>query len=164
MITILIFAAIGLALSIFLTYNGYLNEAIDYILHGFLGIGIGTIIGLLVALLLPMETRIEEQRLNIESLQDNSGIHGSFFVGCGQVKDVMKYTFYYEDNGYFTMKQIDVENTRIRYSEGKPNCIIYRERLTESTINYFAIDNLDVSYVLEVPKGTIKNNYNLDAQ
>ena len=79
----------------------------------------------------------------------------------------MKYVFYYEQNGIYKMKQTDCNNTSIKYSD---NIRVeqYRQEKTKAVINYFAIDDIhsekNMQFIIYVPKGTIKNNYSLDAQ
>ena len=86
--------------------------------------------------------------------------------GCGQIEGKVKYVFYYEEKGLYRMIQLDYNLVQIKYSEGKPKINIIENYPSDAFINNFAID-LDIFnkiYIIEVPKGTIKNNYNLDAQ
>lgn len=167
MITILIGIVIGIAIAIYNTYSSYWRSSIvEYIINSIIGVVVGFFIGLAVAFMIPMKTYIKNYSLKIESLQDNNGFGGRFFLGSGQVDGKMKYVFYYEENGLYKMEQIDYDLVRIRYSDGIPKVNVGELSFTESTINYFALDS-DIgykSYIIEVPKGSIKNNYNLDAQ
>ncbi len=166
MILILIGMVIGLGIAIYQTYNEWMNDFTDYILSSFIGIVFGASIGLIVAIMLPMDTYNKHYSLNIETLQDNNSVIGNFFLGCGQIKGKMKYVFYYEENGLYKMMQLDYNLVQIKYSNSKPKVNVTENYPSDAFINYFAID-LDVfdkTYIIEVPEGTIKNNYNLDAQ
>lgn len=166
MITILIGMVVGLLIAIYKTYNGWMDGFVDYIVHSFIGVLLGLFIGLLVAIILPMTTEQKQYSSNIESLNDNNSINGSFFLGCGQIEGKMKYVFYYEEKGLYKMMQVDCEKASIKYTDSKPKATMIQKEPTKSMINEFAIDLdlYDKIYIIEVPKGTIKNNYNLDAQ
>lgn len=83
-------------------------------------------------------------------------------------REPTKYSFYYEDGGYYQLKQLEPYNTKIKYIKDKPKYIIYRKVLTDNLYNSFitgpAYDNGKEHYVICVPKGTIKNNYYLDTK
>jgi len=166
MILILIGMVIGIAIAIYQTYNGWLNDFIDYIMSSFIGILLGGALALIVAIMLPMDTYDKHYSLNIETLQDNNSVSGNFFLGCGQIEGKMKYVFYYEENGLYRMMQIDYNLVQIKYSDGKPKVNVTENYPSDAFINKLAIDldAFDKTYIIEVPKGTIKNNYNLDAQ
>lgn len=166
MILILIAMIIGAVIGIINCYNDYYNDLLVYIMSTFFGIVIGAAVGIIIAITLPMDTYNKQYSLNIETLQDNNSVSGNFFLGCGQVEGAMKYVFYYEENGAYKLMQIDVDEAAIIYTEGKPKVNVTENYPTEHIINQFTLD-LDVfnkTYIIEVPKGTIKNNYNLDAQ
>ena len=166
MILILIGMVIGIAIAIYQTYNGWFNDFIDCIASSFLGILLGGALGAIVAIMLPMDTYDKHYSLNIETLQDNNSVSGNFFLGCGQIEGKMKYVFYYEENGLYTMMQLDYNLVQIKYSDNKPKVNVTVNYPSEAFINNFAIDfdAFDKKYIIEVPRGTIKNNYNLDAQ
>jgi len=101
-------------------------------------------------------------------LQDNNSVSGSFFLGSGYINGEMKYVFYYETDGGYKMKQIDYDKALIKYTNETPKVETYREVQTDAFINKFSVymsgcgcNNKNIIYV---PKGTIKQNYNLDAQ
>ena len=166
MILIFIGIVIGIAIAIYQTYNGWLNDFTDYILSSFFGILLGGVLALIVAIMLPMDTYYKHYSLNIETLQDNNSVSGNFFLGCGQIEGKMKYVFYYEENGLYRMMQLDYNLVQIKYSDGKQKVNVTENYPSDAFINNFAIDldAFDKTYIIEVPKGTIKNNYNLDAQ
>lgn len=142
------------------------SGVLEYILCLFVGFAMGLMIALPIAISLPMTTYEEPHVIKIENLQDNNSVKGNFFLGCGQINGTMKYVCYYEENGYYQMLQIDYDKAKIKYCDSIPKITILEIKATKDKINLFAID-LDLgekTYIIEVPKGTIKNNYNLDAQ
>lgn len=160
MVTIIL----GIVIGIVIMYLGdrYYGPDIMGLISGGL---IGSIIGIVVSISLPMSKEINTYEYNIVTLQDNSHVSGGLFLGTGSINGSMKYVFYYElPNGGFKMNQISYENTTIIYSNDK-KVIIYKEEPTNSFLNWFAIDlEFNTSYEIYVPKGTISNDFKLDAQ
>lgn len=166
MITIIICVVIGIIIGIVDAYKDDMQEIMFYIPNSLLGIIIGGVIGTLIAFCLPMHTYDKVFQNNIEALQDGNSIHGSFFLGCGSVNGEMKYFLYINDNGTYQLKEFPSCKVKIRYSEGSPRIITHEVEITKDLMNYFALDD-DIgeqTYIIEVPKGTIKNNFTLDAQ
>ncbi len=140
----------------------------EYPFIGAFGAILGFLLGLIITTPIPMETHIEQSIVRIETLSDNSATRGRFFLGSGNVDGNMVYVFYVkEGNDIFSMVQISHEKAKIKYTTSKPIVNIYKITETKGAlINYMAIDwDLgDQTYLIEVPKGSIQNNYNLDAQ
>jgi len=166
MITILITILICSAYFIYQIFQDTYSDIEDYLMAVLAGVAFGLFIGAPLAFMLPMKTYQKQTSLSIQTLQDNNSVKGNFFLGCGQVNGTMKYVCYYEENGYYQMLQIDYDKAKIKYCDSIPKITILEIKATKDKINLFAID-LDLgekTYIIEVPKGTIKNNYNLDAQ
>jgi hypothetical protein len=166
MITMIAFALIGMGYNIYDTYHSYWSDLFDYVMTSICGIIFGGLIGFVVAICLPMDTYQKKYSLNLQTLQDGSSVNGHFFLGTGHFEDKMKYVFYYENNGLFKMEQLDYKIVEIRYSNNKPKVNVTQIYPTDSWINKVAIDfdAYDKTYIIDVPSGTIKNNYTLDAQ
>lgn len=165
MITIIIFGIIGFIISIISIFDGF-DYIVDIFLAGIIGTLIGGLIGLVIALALPAKTEIVKTTYNLEALQDNNGVSGSFFLGSGQIEGKMKYVFYYEKDGFYKLEQVDYEEVKVKYSDEKPKAERFnRKYVKDAFINNFAIGcNHYQEYIIYVPKGTIKQNYTLDAQ
>ena len=164
--TIIIIIAIALFIAIYREYNSYYSDFEDYILTSILAILIGGIIGTALAFVLPAKTEIVKTTYNLEALQDNNSVKGSFFLGSGQIEGKMKYVFYYERDGFYKLEQADYSKVKVKYSNEKPKAERFnRKNVKDAFINNFAIDcNCYQEYIIYVPKGTIKQNYSLDAQ
>lgn len=165
MITVIICAIIGMAWFLITELREWGFEGFLTIITTLLSGIVGFAVGLLISFALPADLSTEKYSLNIEALQDGNGTNGRFFLGSGHIKDEMHYVFYYEVNGLYRMAQVKSCNVSIKYSEGKPKANVTKIIKTDSWINWFASDS-DVgeeTYIIEVPKGTIRNNYNLDA-
>lgn len=166
MILILIAMILGSINHLYSVFRDRYSYLIDYIAALFFGSILWGVAGLCIALILPMDTYEKKYSLNIEALQDNNNTSGYSYLGSGTIKSKMVYVFYHEENGLRRMEQIDCDSARIKYSDGIPKVNVTVIAASDSIINYFALDwNLgEKTYIIEVPRGTIKNNFNLDAQ
>ncbi len=150
------------------------NKNYNFIKDGYNWENIGIItfflvlITVLVTLMIPYQYHEEKTSYNLESLEDNQSISGHFFLGCGMINGEMKYSFYYEDKGYYKLEQLSPYNTKIKYVTGRPKLIVYSKAITDNLHNKFlwgcGVHVGESCYVICVPKGTIKNNYYLDTK
>ncbi len=159
MITIIIFALIGIVIM----WDEW-NDIPGHIGTSFLGVVIGSCGGTLIAIALPATTTTKETVYNIATLQDNNTTSGDFFLGSGNIDGKMVYVFYYEENGFYQMEQLPYNCVKIIHTSGNPKLIATTTYPIDSWWNLFAIDFESTTYLFEVPKGTIKNIQNLDAQ
>lgn len=165
--TIIIITAIAIFIACFIEYKyGFYSDGFDYFMMIFLGLLIGGVIGTAIAFALPAKTEIVKITYNLEALQGNNSVKGSFFLGSGQIEGKIKYVFYYERDGFYKLEQADYEEVIVKYSDEKPKAERFnRKNVKDAFINNFAIDcNCYQEYIIYVPKGTIKQNYSLDAQ
>ena len=164
--TIIIITVITIIIACVMQYNDYYSDFEDCLLISIPALFIGAIIGTAIAFALPAKTEIVKTTYNLEALQDNNSIKGSFFLGSGQIDGKMKYVFYYERDGFYKLEQADYEEVKVKYSDEKPKAERFnRKNVKDAFINNFAIDcNYYQEYIIYVPKGTIKQNYTLDAQ
>lgn len=170
MITIILFGLIGLYICYieFWRYVGfYFTDIVTTTLLTAFIVLLSMLLGLLVALSLPMKTETIMNEYKIVALQDNNSTSGNFYLGSGQINSEMKYVFYCEEEDGFKMKQANFEHTVIKYSD-TIKCEVYREIEVKSFINYFALDcsveEENLKHIIYIPKGSIKSNYSLDAQ
>jgi hypothetical protein len=127
----------------------------------------GGFVGFLVALCLPMDYKTQEYNKNIVSLKDNTSIKGHFFLGTGHIEGSMKYVFYVENNDKsYSMNILEFDKARIKYSENKPKLKITQTTPIKKQWNNWAIDlsSIKTIYLIEVPTGTIKNDFQLDSE
>lgn len=169
MILIIIAIFIGASISLYNEIGGWgfqWSEIIWYLLCLLGGAMAGLAVGFLIALAIPMDTYHKKYSLKIEALQDGSNTVGRFFLGTGHIEGKMKYVFYYEEDGLYTLKQVDSGDAKVKYTDGTPQVDVTEIEITDSWINGIALDMdiHDKTYIIEVPKGTINNSYNLDAQ
>ena len=169
MITIYICALLGAILLTYLNFKvlkEFSKEFIpEYAMSIILGLIAGAGIGVFVSLFLPKNTTKEYTYYKLENLQDKNSINGSLFLGIGGIDEEMKYTFYYEDNGFYKMNQLPYNLVKIKYSNNTPRVITIKNILDDSFINYFSIGFYEhEEYIVEIPYGSIKNGYNLDSK
>lgn len=166
--TIIIITAIALFIAIYSESQSHFSDFGNYIAVSLLAIIIGGIIGVGVAFALPAKTEIVKTTYNLQALQDNNSLKGAFFLGSSQINGEMKYVFYYEKDGYYKLGQADYSEVSIKYSDEKPKADRFKEEIVDDAfVNNFALDcscDCHQEYIIYVPKGTIKQNYSLDAQ
>lgn len=114
--------------------------------------------------------------LEIVSLSDNSQIEGAGRIGCFAIATNEKYIFYCKnDDGSYTQEKVAVEETKI-YEED--NCKLPRietyttfsqNNWSEAWTKFLLFSSKDgeeysIRYEIHVPKGTIVQQFNLDAK
>lgn len=137
---------------------------------GIIGGGIlGLAIGMTISLFIPAISKVETKTYNMAAIQDNSSVKGSFFLGSGSINGTMKYVYYYmEDSNSYRMNQVDYDKAKVIYSSEPPKVIIYH--LTEdvntlrSKFNTGGLLRETEWYEFYIPKGSIQNNFTLDAK
>jgi uncharacterized membrane protein YeaQ/YmgE (transglycosylase-associated protein family) len=164
MIIIIIFIIAGIIIGIIGGINRNSITA-GVLFGGWFAMVLGCV-GAMIAIFIPMQTEYKCVEVhNIVALQDNRNISGSFFLGCGRVDEHMVYYSYVEENGSFELKKFNVDNSLIRFSNQKPRVELWGHLPKKgSIINYFALDLPCTKYIFYVPQGSIKQNFNLDAQ
>lgn len=131
---------------------------------GIIGVLIGVFSGLFLAVFIDAEMVIKEDVYEIEVLNDNQSVSGSFFIGSGQIEGKMKYVFYSKDKNKFKLNQVDYDKAEIEYTSGTPVVIKYSKEYTNSFKNNFAIDLWESTYLFKIPSGSINNEFSLDAK
>lgn len=153
-----------------LPHNGWEDDFIEGIFRLFCSVLGGAILGFLIGLAIPSKMIEEKSTFKLMNLQDGSQVNGHFFLGSGVIEGKMTYAFYYEiDSVNFAMSQIPYDVAKIRYTNDSTTAYIEQYQTVDDKnyfLNHFSIDTDygDKRFVIYVPKGTIKSNYNLDAQ
>lgn len=143
------------------------EESIGEVIMQYIFFGImGSILGLLVAVVFPGDSKTVEQKYEIISLSDNSHLEGDFFLGIGSIKNDLNYAFYYKtQGGFYKLKTLSHQNVVIQYTDKSPVLV---KRTQRQKVNYkiwYALDLREVrnnNWIIKVPPGTIKNNFKLD--
>ncbi len=168
MYIIIIFYVIGYLLSLYFIYidNGSI-EVEEFIILIFSSL-IFALIGLILAVSLSVEYKTTTWHKDLVTVKDNNTTTGSFFLGSGTIGGQMKYVYYIQNNdNTYQMFQTDCYKAKIKYVNTKPQIVITEVSVDETLWNKFALDivgETGQTYIFEVPQGSIKNNYELDAQ
>jgi hypothetical protein len=130
---------------------GILFSALFGVIGGLVGAGIAV----------PLSQDVEEHKVKYElqCLNDNQSIK---YLGRGRIDGSVKYAFYLKNpDGLFELKVVNHKDAKIRLVDGPPSV----EVTSFSTIIGWGIDaNKPDQYIFNVPKGTIDNNFTLDAK
>ena len=142
-----------------------INSIFGLIAGAFLSIMIVFIFVGIFGALSPPETTIKETEHEIVTLQDSNSTSGDFFLGTGYVNEEMQYIYYRKDGNGYKMEQIKARDARIEYTEKTPKVIKQEKEATDAFWNKFKINwDDEPTYIIQVPKGTIKQDYSLDAR
>lgn len=103
----------------------------------------------------------------IENLGDASGVEGHFYLGGGTVNSSPVYMYYLEEEDGFHLYNVYAYDARITYTDSTPQMVVHYNK----SANTFWSRNLGYaddaeqyrSYEFQVPSGSVKQNYNLDA-
>lgn len=119
-----------------------------------------------------LHDRIPEDRYTtLYSMNDAIGAKGQFFLGSGTIDAAPVYTYYWQDGDRFRLAYVYSSSAYIVYSDETPVLIHHGSRQRYS--NWFSIGADDWSvnkhdgedpYEFRVPKGSIMQQFNLDAQ
>lgn len=104
---------------------------------------------------------------SLETIQDQNGIEDThFFLGCGSINNRMYYTFYYGvEGGGYKLGKIDVDKATIFYTDENPRLETCKYERINTKHNKWTFKGAPYEYYynIYVPKGTIKQNFVLDA-
>lgn len=152
-------------------------DPVEAFFFGAFGSILGGIVGFLVAMFIGLfaysGTHDVSETHKLESIQDNSTVHGSFFLGIGTVDGNPTYSWY-EETGPNTFERMDVDASsgRVHYvaADESPHYVVTYEKSDSGFWHTWGV-NVDsgnheyaTGYDFYVPKGTITHDFKLDAQ
>lgn len=174
MIFIIISVIVGICMLVY-ALLGETESIIGKILSFFFGIPLGTLIGGFVGILIAgmfggilylsdveQETKFISET-PIYSVVDNQGLNGQFSLGYGRVSDELKYYYVVHEKLGERVNSITADCTHIKNTNSTPKLKIYEQDFKHKVwwllgLNFKAGN----SYVIEVPKNTVKYDYNID--
>lgn len=109
----------------------------------------------------------EDRSAALVNLGDGMGVQGRFFLGSGSIESNPVYMYYIDNNGQYKLHYQYSYNSYVTYTDSTPRIIWHGERSDSSF--WLAImndwDPVSEEYIeFQVPKGSIKQNFNLDVQ
>jgi hypothetical protein len=131
---------------------------------------LAVLIGLFIGALFGPEPVTHKERVTLRSIQDNDTLHGSFFLGSGSVDDVPTYSYYKQvAENSFAREDVDASLATIHYTDARPYFIHnYKRHDGCGFCNWYINTNagyiVDEHYDFYIPKGSIVNEYRLDAK
>jgi hypothetical protein len=155
------------AIGIVIINRSWIDDLADTILHILLGVLFGIVISLFVGVIASFvfDTKMKlSSTKEIYALEDNITTSGEFFLGTGYVDGNMEYFYVVKDGKGKRIDSIEANKVTIVDHEGKPHIKVYEPRFKSKFVASlfdvpFALDNY---YEFYIPKGTIKQNYNID--
>lgn len=129
----------------------------------------GTTFVVLIGMMLNMLTYIfvdEDYSYSrpLTTINDNSSVSGSFFLGSGSIKEIPTFMYYVlNERGEFRLQHVDADDAFITYTDGPPEVIVHTTR-TKSEWLAVEMDMAEYEYEFRVPRGSVKQVYTLDAK
>ncbi len=168
MYTIILFYIIGYFIFLYVVYKDFEELDAFVIFFPLLPALLISMVGFLIAIALPVKYKTSIWSENIIALKDNNSIQGSFFLGSGMINGKMEYIYYVQnDDSTYQMWQADYYKVKIRYTNNQPKAVITDTRIDDITWNKWAVDvdrEDNQTYIFEIPRGSIKNNFELDSK
>lgn len=153
----------------------YYGDDINHLRGAFFGSLTGAVLGFFViaitGFVVYSGTYTEQRTVKLESLVDGSDIRGSFFLGSGVINEVSVFTWYEQSEpGSYRQEQADADVSTVHFTTDAPHYVLTVKRHDDGPfigkwgLRADAGEGVEWTYDFYVPKGTIKNNYTLDAQ
>jgi len=159
------------------------KENILYLLFAkFVMSAFGFLIGIvtygIICMNIPPDIKTAYNYENIELLKDNSQVEGSFrsglFFASGVIGEEMYYVMYVKTHNGFTLKKIKCSEATVVYTKTTPRIVTKGMTYKNTEHNrFFDYDRFfddshwihdKIKYIIEVPFGTITNDYKLDGE
>lgn len=114
--------------------------------------------------------KYEFEKVELVTLVDSSELQGSFFLASGSLGAEQHYKFYYKtSDGGKKFGKVNAESVTV-YEEDRKNAYMaksgeenrYSQRVYLWLIPKFLSGGNSWKYTIHIPKGTIKEEYNLD--
>jgi len=169
MITILITICIALIIIIIMCIKEEVG-IIETIFTAFFGTVFSSLLGILFALMvgifLPNKTKIT--KYEILAIKDGNSTNGSFFLGCGTIKNKNYYYYYRKNNNGFSQDKVLSDNVII-YEDATDSTsyIKLQQKILETPYDNWGIldDKVEKNPIeFHVPKGTIIKQFKLDLE
>lgn len=168
MITVMIFYVLGIAFFLWWNYREWKEWDYYVILFPLFQSILFAFAGAILAFSLPMKYEVVVWKQYVVALKDGSSANGRFFLGSGYLNGRMYFTYYaYNNDSTYSMWQAPSYEVKIKYVTSYPMVEITRTQERDCLWNYFAFDYDSMegnTYVFEIPEGSIKSNYQLDAE
>lgn len=127
-----------------------------------LGFAIGIGISFGVGAALPKEYVMDRQ-IELVTIQDTSGIQGSFFLGTGHIESKSYYVFYQKEGNGVRFGKVSAEKAVV-YEEERNGGLIktYTRQFTSGWHNAFGTTLGGEKYEIFIPQGSILHEFQLD--
>jgi hypothetical protein len=161
MITLILFPLIGF----FWVKRSYCPSGSDYFAGIFIGFIFSLFLAMVLAINVPKEisNTQEVRQYDLVSFNDSGQLDGRFFLGSGTVNESMYYRFYYEKGKGFNYNKIEANSVKNIYYDDDPRIIKYRiTKKPKGLWSLMTFGFYDYYYLIYVPEGSIKRQFNLD--
>jgi len=107
--------------------------------------------------------KIEE--VPIYALQNKIGVQGSFFLGCGRVRDEIKIFYITKKEFGYMIESISANDVYLNEKDCEPRIEKYAETFKNDFLQanfYLPVRFLKTKTIVNIPPNSIKYNFNID--
>jgi hypothetical protein len=103
----------------------------------------------------------------IVNIQDDSSLHGSFFLFAGSIDDEAVFRYYEEVNGHYKLQTVEAWQATIVEDNTQPRVVARADfqdwdwLFWPTNAHDFDSDGRHMRYTIHVPKGSIKQEFKL---
>jgi hypothetical protein len=138
----------------FLVGNLFVSASISFIIF-IIASGLGSIIF--------AQQDVFDEPIPIYAISNSSQTSGNFFLGCGSVDSKEKYFFIRQYKDGQKMDSIDVKDAWVVFDENvAPSITTVKNEFANKLVGKLILAPNKVEYMIVVPNGTVKYNYNIE--
>lgn len=110
--------------------------------------------------------KVERETYNyLQNVGDSNGTRGSFSLFGGSIDNQPVYMYYLQDDsGKFRLYHVDADSAYVTYTNETPKIVYHSSYSRNIWMSYNPDDGAVDEFEFRVPEGSVKQNYNLDAQ
>ena len=98
------------------------------------------------------------------ALKDNQNISGSFYITGGRVDEKLYYYYFIETESGIRQEKIDADKVYIKYTNDDPHIERYESFFKNDNLYLWGIPIDNYKYIIYCPKGTVKNEFEIDLE
>jgi len=107
---------------------------------------------------------VKTEEIELVSLRNSDGLHGTFFLGCGAIGTEQFYFYYQKWGEGYKPGKVQVGNREFVYEQTRGNGIlrVYTYQFVNPNHRWYAIDWPSQKHEFYIPVGSLKKNFSLE--
>lgn len=142
--------------------DGFFDGLILAVIGAFIGCLVWLLLGSAIGVWLPTENRITSSEC-ITSLHESHIVEGDFYLGSGTINGKKQYIYSVHNKDGYQLETIDNDkNVILGYDDKNPRIEVKTRIFTNDAWLWFAVPPVQTKTTIYIPKGTIKEDFNID--